>query len=234
VDFTAADGVRHTAWTIRDAAGIREIESTFAGIPALYIADGHHRSAAAARVFESRRGAGHSSWFLAVLFPHNQMQILPYNRVLKDLNGHSATTLLKRLESVFEFPPHSGTTPSRKHEVCLFLDGQWRTLHFRPELVANRNLTDTLDVSLLQAHVLAPLFGIENPRTSERISFVGGIRGTGELEAIVHRGEGACAFSLFPTRIEDLMAIADADGIMPPKSTWFEPKLRDGMFCHRL
>ncbi len=234
VDFTSGDGVRHTAWTIRDAESIQGIESAFAGIPALYIADGHHRSAAAARVFESRRGSGQSPRFLAVIFPHDQMQILPYNRVLKDLNNHTAPALLTCLEKVFETLPATSATPSCKHEVCLFLDGHWRTLRFRPGLVTARNPVDALDVSLLQAHVLAPVFGIEDPRTSERIRFVGGIRGTTELEKLVNRGQGACAFSLFPTRIEDLMVIADADGIMPPKSTWFEPKLRDGMFCHRL
>jgi uncharacterized protein (DUF1015 family) len=234
VDFTGKDGVRHTAWTVREEEDIRLIESEFARIPALYIADGHHRSAAAARVFQTRNGAGHSARFLTVIFPHNQMQILPYNRVLKDLNGLACEELIRKLEAVFELAQGGNGTPSRKHELGLFIDGQWRTLKFRTGLAAAKSPMDSLDVSLLQNHVLAPLFGIDNPRTSERISFVGGIRGTGELEKLVKSGDAACAFSLFPTSIEDLMSIADAGGIMPPKSTWFEPKLRDAMFCHLL
>lgn len=232
IDLTAKDGVRHTSWGIRDAATIRAIESEFAGIPYLYIADGHHRSAAAARVFQARRGAGNSAWFMAVIFPHNQMQILPYNRVLKDLNGLSATTLLQKLASIFTIRPGGAAKPTRKHELALYLNGQWHTLNFRPEFSATSDPIEKLDVTLLQKLVLAPLFGIDDPRTSKRINFVGGIRGTAELEKLVNSGEYACAFSMFPTSIEDLMVIADAGGIMPPKSTWFEPKLRDAMFCH--
>ncbi|MCU0772035.1 MAG: DUF1015 family protein [Verrucomicrobia bacterium] len=234
VDFLAPDGVRHSAWTIRDPESVGWIESQFAKVPFLYVADGHHRSAAAARMFQARRGAGNSPRFLTVIFPHNQMQILPYNRVLKDLHGLTPASLIARLDEVFEVLPGTGATPTRKHDVCLFLDGGWRTLRFRSALTQNATSIEALDVSLLQTHVLAPVFGIDDPRTSQRISFVGGIRGTAELEKRVHTGEGACAFSLFPTGIEDLMTIADAGGIMPPKSTWFEPKLRDGMFCHRL
>ncbi len=233
-DFTAKDGVRHTAWTVGDAAGINFIAEQFGKIPCLYIADGHHRSAAAARVFQARKGAGQSSRFLAVIFPHNQMQILPYNRVLKDLNGLSAPQLLQKLESVFVINPNGTARPTRKHELGLFLAGKWQTLHFRPELAATNDPIEKLDVTLLQKHVLDPIFGITDPRTSKRINFVGGIRGTAELEKLVNSGEYACAFSMFPTSIEDLMTIADAGGIMPPKSTWFEPKLRDAMFCHMI
>lgn len=233
VDFTAADGVRHTSWVLASAEDIRFIEQQFAAIPYLYIADGHHRSAAAARVFQSRQGAGESSTFLAVIFPHNQMQILPYNRVLKDLSGQTPAELLARLERVFTFRP-GGASPTRKHEVSLYFQGQWHTLTFRPEFTATTDPIEGLDVTLLQKLVLAPLFGIDDPRTSKRINFVGGIRGTAELEKLVNSGEYACAFSLFPTSIEDLMSIADAGGIMPPKSTWFEPKLRDAMFCHQI
>ncbi len=231
VDFTATDGVRHTSWRIADAARIRSLTQAFDGIPKLYIADGHHRSAAAARVYQSRRAAGASGGFLTVTFPHNQMQILPYNRVLKDLNGRSPGQLLHELASVFEIAPAATPRPSRKHELMLLLEHRWHRLTFRPEVAAGTDILRGLDVSLLQDRVLAPIFGIDDPRTSKRIHFVGGIRGTAELEKQVGSGEFACAFSMFPTGIEDLMQIADAGGIMPPKSTWFEPKLRDAMFC---
>jgi Uncharacterized conserved protein len=234
IDFTAADGVRHISWNITDAEGIRLIESEFAKIPFLYIADGHHRSAAAARVYQSRKGAGHSGEFLTVIFPHNQMQILPYNRVLKDLNGLTPEQLLEKLDAVFVISANGSPAPSRKHELGLYLAGKWHTLHFRPHFAATNDPIEKLDVTLLQKYVLDPVFGISDPRTSKRINFVGGIRGTAELEKLVNSGEYACAFSMFPTSIEDLMTIADAGGIMPPKSTWFEPKLRDAMFCHMI
>jgi uncharacterized protein (DUF1015 family) len=234
VDFTAKDGVRHTAWVIADANGIKFIETQFSKISFLYIADGHHRSAAAARVFRSRQGAGHSGQFLAVIFPHHQMQILPYNRVVKDLNHWTPEQLLEILGSVFAINPNGPARPVCKHEIGLYMQGKWRTLGLRIKLTAPRNSIDSLDVSLLQEHILSPVFGIDDPRTSKRINFVGGIRGTAELEKLVDSGEYACAFSMFPTSIEDLMSIADAGGIMPPKSTWFEPKLRDAMFCHMI
>ena len=234
VDFTAGDGVRHSAWSIGDEAGIRFIKSEFAQIPALYIADGHHRSAAAARVFQTRKGSGHSGSFLTVIFPHTQMQILPYNRVLKDLNQHTEESLLKKLDAVFVIGETPNARPTRRHELGFHIGGRWRTLNVRPAFAATSDPIERLDVTLLQKYVLAPIFGIDDPRTSKRINFVGGIRGTGELEKLVASGDYACAFSMFPTSIEDLMAIADAGGIMPPKSTWFEPKLRDAMFCHMI
>jgi uncharacterized protein (DUF1015 family) len=234
IDFTAADGVRHTAWVISDAPTIKLIEAEFARIPFLYIADGHHRSAAAGRVFQSRKGAGCSGQFLTVIFPHNQMQILPYNRVLKELNGLSPEQLLQKLDGVFVIKPNGAAKPTRKRELGLFISGQWHTLNFRPHFAATNDPIEKLDVTLLQKFVLDPIFGINDPRTSKRINFVGGIRGTAELEKLVNSGEYACAFSMFPTSIEDLMTIADAGGIMPPKSTWFEPKLRDAMFCHMI
>ncbi|MDB6034388.1 MAG: hypothetical protein JWM16_4726, partial [Verrucomicrobiales bacterium] len=234
VDITAKDGVRHTSWIVDQPSDISAIEKAFAAIPALYIADGHHRSAAAARVFQSRKGTGHSAHFLTVIFPHNQMQILPYNRVLKDLNGNSAETLLKKLDGIFIISESGTPKPGRKHELGFYMGGKWRTFHFRPQFAATTDPIEKLDVTLLQKYVLAPLFGIDDPRTSKRINFVGGIRGTAELEKLVNNGEYACAFSMFPTSIEDLMTIADAGGIMPPKSTWFEPKLRDAMFCHMI
>jgi uncharacterized protein (DUF1015 family) len=252
IDFTAPDGVRHTSWVVKDAAAIRSIEAEFARIPFLYIADGHHRSSAAVRVYSKRktatplpasghplpvgrgegRGEGQSAFFLSVIFPHNQMQILPYNRVLKDLNGLPPAQLLQKLDAVFIIKPGGTGAPARKHELGLFLVGKWHTLSFRPQFTAANDPIDKLDVTLLQKHVLKPVFGIDDPRTSKRINFVGGIRGTGELESLVNHGEYACAFSMFPVRIEDLMTIADAGGVMPPKSTWFEPKLRDAIFCH--
>lgn len=233
IDFTAKDGVRHTSWVINDAPTIALIQNEFARIPFLYIADGHHRSAAAARVFQSRKGA-ESAFFLSVIFPHNQMQILPYNRVLKDLNGLTAAQLLEKLDAVFIINPKGSAQPTRKHELGLFLNGKWHALHFRPQFAATKDPIEKLDVTLLQKYVLAPIFGIDDPRTSKRVNFVGGIRGSAELEKLVNSGEYACAFSMFATSIEDLMTIADAGGIMPPKSTWFEPKLRDAMFCHMI
>jgi uncharacterized protein (DUF1015 family) len=234
MDFTAKDGVRHTSWTIDDTAGIQFIQAQFEKTPFLYIADGHHRSAAAARIFQKRNGAGHSGQFLAVVFSHNQLQILSYNRVLKDLNGRTPEQLLEILNTVFAIEPDGAAVPVRKHEVGLYLHGQWRTLTFRKKPAATSDPVGLLDVSLLQKRVLTPIFSIGDPRTSGRIDFVGGIRGTAELEKLVNSGEYACAFSMFPTSIEDLMTVADAGGIMPPKSTWFEPKLRDGMFCHMI
>jgi uncharacterized protein (DUF1015 family) len=234
VDFTAPDGVRHTSWTVSDATMIDFVQKRFATIPFLYIADGHHRSAAAARVFKSRKGAGESGFFLTVIFPHDQMQILPYNRVLKDLNGINPKQLLEKLDGVFVMKTPGEAKPGRKHELGLFLEGKWHTLNFRPHFAATKDPIEKLDVMLLQKYVLQPIFGIDDPRTSKRINFVGGIRGTGELEKLVNSGEYACAFSMYPTSILDLMTIADAGGIMPPKSTWFEPKLRDAMFCHMI
>jgi uncharacterized protein (DUF1015 family) len=234
IDFIAKDGVQHTAWVIDDAKTIQSISDRFAQIPFLYIADGHHRSAAAARVFQSRKGAGRSGSFLSVIFPHNQMQILPYNRVLKDLNGLTPQTLLERLDAMFVITPGTGKAPARKHELGLFVEGKWHTLNFRPQFARSSDPIEKLDVTLLQNYVLGPLFDIDDPRTSKRINFVGGIRGIGELEKLVNQRDYACAFSMFPTSIEDLMTIADAGGIMPPKSTWFEPKLRDAMFCHMI
>ena len=234
VDFTAPDGVRHSSWALFDAETIQRIQAEFARLPCLYIADGHHRSAAAGRVFRKRAGAGESGSFLAVIFPHRQMQILPYHRVLQDLYRLSAETLLTRLGEVFEIRPGGPAQPEKPHQIGFFLRGQWRTLTFRESLTKAADPIERLDVTLLQKLVLQPLFGIEDPRSSKRINFVGGIRGTGELERLVKRGEYACAFALFPTSIDDLMTIADTGGIMPPKSTWFEPKLRDGMFCHLL
>ncbi len=232
IDFVAPDGVRHSAWVVAEPDQIAFIQREFEQVPRLYIADGHHRSAAAVRVYRSRQGAGQSPWYLNVIFPDDQVRILPYNRVLKTLNGLSPAQVLERLKEVFEVQSPGEAVPRQPHTLGFYLRKTWHTLRFRPERVAGPTPADRLDVSLLQQHVLEPLFGIANPRTSDQISFVGGIRGAAELERLVDGGEYACAFSLFPTRVRDLMAIADAGAIMPPKSTWFEPKLRDAMFCH--
>lgn len=233
VDFTAPDGVRHSAWTVADRDGITFLATQFAAIPRLYIADGHHRSAAAGRVFTQRQGAGGSGGFLSVIFAHNALQILPYHRVLKDLNGWAPGVLLEQLGQVFTVEDEGAAAVNaiEPRSVGLYFEGRWRRLSFRPERVATQAGAEGLDVALLQRHVLGPVFGIDNPRTSERIGFVGGIRGTGELERLVDAGTYACAFAMHPTGIEELMRIADEGGIMPPKSTWFEPKLRDAMFC---
>jgi uncharacterized protein (DUF1015 family) len=234
IDFTAADGVRHVSWRMAGREEIEMLEGEFGKIPSLYIADGHHRSAAAARVYQARQGDQNSGCFLAVIFPHTQMRILPYNRVLRDLNGLPPEQFLEKLEGVCAVKTGGTGHPAGRHEMGLYLKGKWHTLHFHAERTAAVDLADKLDVTLLQKFVLGPILGIVDPRTSKRIHFVGGIRGTEELEKLVNAGEFACAFSMYPTRIEDLMLIADAGGIMPPKSTWFEPKLRDGMFCHML
>jgi uncharacterized protein (DUF1015 family) len=239
IDFTAVDGVRHSAWVVAEAPAVRALGAAFARIPCFYIADGHHRCAAAARLYQSRQArrstlpAGDESpYFLSVIFPHDQVRILPYNRVVKDLNGLSPGQLLEKLGRVFVLEPGGPASPARKHQVALWLEGQWHSLSFRPRFAAASGPIEQLDAALLQKHVLEPIFGIADPRTSKRLNFVGGGRGTGELENLVCSGQYACAFSMFPTGIEDLMTVADAGGLMPPKSTWFEPKLRDGLFCH--
>jgi uncharacterized protein (DUF1015 family) len=232
VDFSSPDGVRHSAWTLRESEDIASVQMAFEGMRYLYIADGHHRTAAAAQVYQRRKGTGNSRYFLAVIFPHNQLQILPYNRVLNDLNGLSPEALLAKLQTVFTIRLSDEPQPARKHEFGFYCGGRWRSLQTLPALTAASDPLEQLDVALLQKHVLGPIFGIDDPRTSQRISFVGGIRGTGELERLVNGGGFACAFSMFPTGMEDLMAVADAGELMPPKSTWFEPKLRDAMFCH--
>ena len=234
VDFTAKDGVRHTSWIVEDLAEIQTIEETFRAMNRLYIADGHHRSAAAARVFRSGKHGEAGGFFLSVIFPHDQVRILPYNRVVKDMNGMTAGVVMEKLDGVFIIGQGVTGKPSRRHELGLFLDGTWHTLNFRPRFAATTDPFEKLDVTLLQKYVLDPIFGIGDPRTSARIQFVGGIRGVGALEKMVRDGQGACAFSMFATGVEELMAIADAGGIMPPKSTWFEPKLRDGMFSHTI
>ena len=231
-DFTAGDGVQHTAWVVADDEGVEFLRGAFAEVGALYIADGHHRSAAAASVCRARNGSGSSDGFVTVIFPDHQMQVLAYNRVVKDLNGLMPDDFLEALGVVFTF--EGGGQPDTKNELALYLGGEWRRLRFRPEYAVGDRAEDVLDVALLQRHVLTPMLGIDDPRTSARIDFVGGIRGASELEKRVDENGWACAFALHPTNIGDLLDVADGGGLMPPKSTWFEPKLRDGLFCHNL
>ncbi|MBQ4480303.1 MAG: DUF1015 domain-containing protein [Victivallales bacterium] len=227
-DFTAADGIRHTGWRI-NAKDVEAVRKAFDTVPILYIADGHHRAAAAARTCAELQGAGESGRTLAVIFPASQLKILAYNRMVKDLNGLSREQFLGEMSKVGEVTENASAVPMAAGEVSFFLEGKWFGLRFRER--HQENPIEALDVSLLQNQVLKPILGIENPRTDKRIDFVGGIRGTAELERRVKAGE-AVAFSMYPTSLEQLMDVADANGIMPPKSTWFEPKLRDGLFTH--
>jgi len=232
-DFTARDGVRHTIWRV-EAADVPDLIAVFDRIPALYIADGHHRVASAARARKQLRGSagalGDWDTVLAVAFPDNQVQVLPYNRVVKDLGAYTPQTLLAKLRE--QFTVKSGPAiPARRGEVAMFLDGVWHTIVLGD---APRGLeaADRLDVSRLQDAVLTPILGVGDVRTDKRIDFVGGARGTSELEKLVKSGKAAVAFSMYPVSVDDLMEISDAGGIMPPKSTWFEPKLRDGLLSH--
>jgi len=238
VDFTDDVGVQHTVWrlTEKDAAPILE---GFKKVPLAYVADGHHRSASAHRVGKERRdanpnhdGSENYNWFLSVLFPASQLNILPYNRVVKDLNGLSTDGFLKQLTGNFMLDSNGEKTPDSPETLCVYVDGEWHTLRW-PE-VESDNPIDRLDVAVLQDRLLSPILGVGDPRTDKRVDFVGGIRGTDELEKRVDDGDWAVAFSLYPTTVEQLIDIADAGEIMPPKSTWFEPKLRSGLFVHTL
>ena len=235
-DLTADDGIQHTLWVVTDRSVIDRLSAGFDNMEAIYIADGHHRSAAGSRVAAAMKGGvdAMSSYFLSVIFPHNQMKILDYNRVVKDLNGLSEDDLLNKLGGAFDVSQeHKAVSPSKAGEFGMYLNGRW----YRLTIHANRvpeDPVERLDVSLLAENLLEPLLGISDPRTDPRIDFVGGVRGLEELEKRVDSGEMAVAFSMFPTSMEDLMAVADADKVMPPKSTWFEPKLADGLVSHVL
>jgi uncharacterized protein (DUF1015 family) len=234
VDVNADDGVRHQLWLLRDSAAIEAITRAADALPALYIADGHHRSAAAARVARTRRGDS-AAHFLAVLFPHHQMTILDYNRVLKDLNGRSPDRLLAALRETFSVSTaDKPVRPAASNEFGMYLTGRWYRLALPPEKIPRSDPIGRLPITLLTRHIIEPLFGIKDQRNDKRIDFVGGGRGLDELARRVDTGETAAAFSLFPTQMADLMAVADAGLIMPPKSTWFEPKLADGMLSHVL
>lgn len=244
MNVTADDGVRHTLWVVSDHDKITTLTTAFSNIgtvDTLYVADGHHRSAAGSRVGAMRKKAnphhkGNESYnyFLSVMFPAEQLEILDYNRVVKDLNGHSADELLQLIAKDFTVKESASQyKPTQPGEFGMYLDGKWYQLNINPGLIPT-DPVKRLDVSLLADNLIEPFLGISDPRTDDRIDFVGGIRGLGELEKRVNSGEMAIAFSMYATRMEDLMAVADAGEVMPPKSTWFEPKLADGVVSHVL
>ncbi len=241
-DHVAEDGVRHQSWVIKDLDKINGISAILGGVDAFYVADGHHRSAAAGIVGRERQKANPNhtgdeeyNFFLAVLFPASQLHIMDYNRVAKDLNGLSEAEFLDQLKAKATIVFADGQAmPSQKGEVGMYLDDKWYFLRLNQEFLEIDDPVESLDVAILQREILSGIIGIGDPRTSNRIDFVGGIRGLGELERRVDSGEMKVAFAMYPTSTEELMSIADAGKIMSPKSTWFEPKLRDGLFVHFL
>lgn len=237
-DFTAEDGVQHTVWRVPDP--VRFVHS-FREVPFLYIADGHHRAASAARTRAElkQQSFGHTgdeeyNFFLAVIFPDDQVQILAYNRAVKDLNGLSTADFLEALRKSFDVAKDGDGTPKRRGEWQMYLDGKWYTLTSRADASVPEGTVESLDVSILQDRVLDPILGIKDVRTDKRIDFIGGVRGSSELKRLVDRGKAAVAFALYPTTMNDLLSVSDAGEIMPPKSTWFEPKLRDGLHTHTI
>jgi len=234
VDLVADDGIGHTLWVVRDAALVEKITAAFDGMDALYIADGHHRSAAASRVAAGHPDVESAGYFLTVIFPHSQMQILDYNRVVRDLGGMSAEEFLSRVARDFTVTSVAAAVrPDGPGIFGMYLAGQWYRLEIHADSIPD-DPVGRLDVSLLANRLLAPILGIEDPRRDRRIDFVGGIRGLAELERRVDSGDMKLAFSMYPTSMKDLMAVADAGEVMPPKSTWFEPKLADGLVSHVL
>lgn len=240
-DFISEDGICHRVWKIEDPQKAEEIHRIFSGIPRVYIADGHHRAASAVKVAAMRREANPSwtgneefNYFLSVMFPDDQLMIMPYNRVVQDLNGLTREEFLKKTERYFVVTERGrkAFSPEQKGQVGMYLDGSWYQLDARPEICTD-DPVEGLDVSILQDRILGPLLGIGDPRTDSRIRFVGGIRGLSELERLVDSG-AAVAFSMYPTSIRELFEVADAGLLMPPKSTWFEPKLRSGLFIHAI
>ena len=237
-DFTAPDGVRHSLWKVAPADALVR---AFAAVPLSYVADGHHRSASAWRAGKERRAANpqHTgdeeyNWFLAVLFPSDQLHILPYNRLVKDLNGLTPEQFRAKLGGLGRVERTTDPVPPVAGSFCVYLPGGWWRVTIDPATIDARDPIGSLDVSLLQERVLTPLLGVGDPRTDKRIDFVGGIRGTGELERRVDSGEMAVGFSMHPTTMDQLLAVSDAGAIMPPKSTWFEPKLRSGLLVHEM
>jgi uncharacterized protein (DUF1015 family) len=241
-DFTAPDGIQHTVW-IMPVNYNQIISNEFAKINQLYIADGHHRAKSASRAREEKKRANSKhtgdeeyNYFVAVLFPAEQLKILPYNRVVFDLNKLSKEDFLNEVSEKFSVSPTTDKQPQTKNNFCMYLDKQWYHLKAKDSVMASLSLEksvgEKLDVSILQNFLLNPVLGIDDPRTNNRIDFIGGIRGTKELEKMVDSGKAAVAFSLYPVGLDDLMNISDAGEVMPPKSTWFEPKLRDGLLTH--
>lgn len=241
IDFTADDGIRHTLWPVNSKETINKFVLAFEKIPCMYVADGHHRTASGARVREIRRkaNANHTgleeyNFFMAVLFPHNQLKILDYNRAVMDLNGMTKDEFMGQVSENFDISKATDGKVTRTHDFGMYIDGSWHKLSAKEGTFDANDPVGKLDVSILQNNLLNPLLGIDDPRTNNRINFIGGIRGTKELEKMVNHDGFAVAFSMFPTSTEELMDIADADAIMPPKSTWFEPKLRSGLVIHLL
>jgi uncharacterized protein (DUF1015 family) len=241
-DFTSPDSIQHTVWIVPESFNQTLIDE-FKKINKLYIADGHHRAKSASRARDEKKKANSKhtgdeeyNYFVAVLFPEDQLKILPYNRVVFDLNGLTNDDFLNAVSEKFEVMPITDKEPKKKNSYCMYLEKQWYYLKARDSVLASLSLTksvgEKLDVSTLQNFLLTPVLGIDDPRTNTRIDFIGGIRGTKELEKLVDSGKAAVAFSLFPVSVLDLMNISDAGEIMPPKSTWFEPKLRDGLLTH--
>jgi uncharacterized protein (DUF1015 family) len=240
-DFTAADGIQHVLWVVDKQTDRDELTAALADVPELYVADGHHRSAAATRIRDARRAANAShtggepyNYFLTVIFPHDQMMILDYNRVVRDLNGRTPQALLEEIAERFEIEAVDSGKPTRSTTFGMYLEGRWHRLTAREGSYPVGDPVRGLDVSILQENLLAPVLGIGDPRSDERVDFVGGIRGLEELERLVDSGEWAVAFALYPTSIEQLFSVADAGMVMPPKSTWFEPKLRSGLIVRPL
>ena len=238
-DFTAPDGVRHQLWRVSLGLCVSLTGLFESQVPCAYVADGHHRAASAFRVSKLRReanpnhtGEENYNWFLSVLFPGNELKILPYNRAVKDLNCNDRAEFLKKVGEIFTIKPTTLKSPTKGGQCCMYLKDQWYELTW--EAAKDASPIDQLDVSILQDRLLKPLLGIDDPRTSKRIDFIGGIRGTAELEKLVNSRDFSVAFSMFPTTVDQLMAISDVGQIMPPKSTWFEPKLRSGLFVHTL
>jgi uncharacterized protein (DUF1015 family) len=237
-DITAEDGIRHTIWKLTDT---ERLVNGFAAVPLLYIADGHHRAASASRARAELReqsfthtGKEDYNYFLTVIFPDSQMQILAYNRVVRDLNGLSKEQFLDALKRQFTITENADPSPAQRGHWSMYLDGHWYGLQLAPDATLPVGTVSALDVSVLQDRLLDPILGIKDVRTDKRIDFVGGLRGTKELERLVNEGKAAVAFSLFPTTVGELLMVSDANEIMPPKSTWFEPKLRDGLLIHTL
>jgi uncharacterized protein (DUF1015 family) len=242
-NFTPDDGVTHQIWVVDEDAAIAKLREAFAGIDALYIADGHHRNASTAKVALRKREAspGYSkdagfNYYLSVIFSSDELKIMDYNRVVKSLNGHSSQEFLKAVGESFDVSPSAEASPchpAKRHSFGMYLDGKWYALTAKPSIINDADPVDGLDVSILQKHLLSPILGIKDPRTDGNIDFIGGLRGLKALEEYVDKNGGA-AFSMYPTSMEELIAIADSGRIMPPKSTWFEPKLRSGLLVHKL
>lgn len=241
-DFTAEDGIKHTVWVVADAGKIEGIKKEFLAIDALYIADGHHRAAAAATIARNRRAQETSKAssrefesVLAVLFPHTQLKVMDYNRAVKDLNGLTPEQFIDKISASFTVSSNfKERSPRQFHDFGMYLGGQWYQLTVKEGTYDAGDPVASLDAAILQALLLDPVLGIKDPRVDDRIKFIGGIRGMDELEKLVNQDGFAVAFSLYPTSMEQIISVADAGAIMPPKSTWFEPKLRSGLFTHRL